>query len=99
VEARSGHHRAIIYNGAGCTGNTLDTEIDFGCGGTCHQVSNIASVLLVQDGTGNPKPTADFFSDGNCKTSIAHAGIFKGEHSGCTNMPSTASSFYLYFDC
>jgi hypothetical protein len=99
LHSRSGDHHSVVYNGAGCSGNTIDTVVNFGCGGVCHSVSNIQSVLLVQEGTGNPKPTAQFFSDGDCKNSIQSAGIFRGEHSGCTSMSQTANSYYLYFDC
>ncbi|KAK3690531.1 hypothetical protein B0T22DRAFT_481704 [Podospora appendiculata] len=100
VERRGGDHHSVVYDGDGCSGDTLDTQINFGCGGTCHQVSNIQSVLLVQATTGNPKPTADFFASSDCTGSrVLHAGIFSGEHSGCSDMPSTANSYYLYYNC
>ncbi|KAN0112452.1 hypothetical protein V8E51_005403 [Hyaloscypha variabilis] len=99
LEARSGDHYAVVYNGAGCTGSSLDVEINFGCGGTCHQVGGIASILLSQAGTGNPKPTAELYSDSNCENGITHAGIFSGQNDGCTNTAETANSFYLYFNC
>lgn len=82
-------------------GNSVFEKREFGCGGECHPFDSAMSILLRQAGVGNPKPTADLFSDYNCKTMIQHAGIFKGEHSGCTSFKSgdVAHSAYLYFDC
>jgi hypothetical protein len=101
LAARSGNHEANVYSGSFCSGTGLGSTVNFGCGGTCHQTgSDIYSILLNQDGTGNPKPTASLFSGSNCDgTQVASAGIFSGEHSGCTNLGSPARSYYLYFNC
>ncbi|KAK4233653.1 hypothetical protein C8A03DRAFT_38626 [Achaetomium macrosporum] len=99
--ARSGTHTATVFAGTFCTGTNLGSTVNFGCGGTCHTASdNINSILLNQEGTGNPKPTADLFSGTNCDgTKVAHAGIFSGEHAGCTNLDTPARSYFLFFDC
>ncbi|KAK1753651.1 hypothetical protein QBC47DRAFT_415421 [Echria macrotheca] len=99
--ARSGNHEANVYTGNFCSGNSVGSTVNFGCGGVCHTANqDIWSILLNQDGTGNPKPTADLFSGSNCDgNKVSHAGIFSGEHSGCTNLNSPARSYYLYFNC
>ncbi|PGH12964.1 hypothetical protein AJ79_03937 [Helicocarpus griseus UAMH5409] len=98
---RSGDRQASVYSGSGCSGVTLGADRNFGCGGTCHQTSSpIFSILLVQENVGNPKPTASLFAGRNCDgEQVASAGIFAGEHSGCTNLGKGAYSYYLYYDC
>ncbi|KFY21631.1 hypothetical protein V493_07241, partial [Pseudogymnoascus sp. VKM F-4281 (FW-2241)] len=96
---RSGKHFANAYSANSCSGQVLATVHEFGCGGQCHRVSGGHSILLSQEGTGNPKPTAAYYSDENCQHHLGDAGIFKGEHSGCTNSRETFGSFYLYFNC
>jgi hypothetical protein len=90
-----------VYSGNGCSGADLGAVVNFGCGGICHQSDNpIYSILLKQDGTGNPKPTASLFAGTNCDGAVvAKAGIFSGEHSGCTDLKNPARSYYLYFNC
>jgi hypothetical protein len=94
-----GDHSANVYNGLYCSGDSLGRWINFGCGGTCHTVSDGWSVLLYQTTSGNPKPTADFFSDTGCKNKVLHAGIESGQVAGCTNSNSQFNSFYLYYNC
>lgn len=100
-EVRSGSHLANIYSGSDCTGYTVLSVKDFGCGGTCYQFGRGSSVFLQQDGTGNPKPTVDLFTSNTCSGNPDHAGIYTGEHSGCTNADSQGKwgSAYLYYDC
>lgn len=100
--AQSGTRTATIFDGGSCTGSSIDSFVNFGCGGTCHSYPNrnIVSVLLNQQFTGNPKPTADFYASSDCSGSrVLHAGILNSQNAGCSNMPSTAHSFYLYHNC
>lgn len=101
ITARSGWRTANVYSGNFCSGQTLASTINFGCGGTCHKVNNeIWSILLNQEGTGNPKPTASLFSGTNCDgQQVASAGIYKNNYSGCTNLNNPARSYYLYWNC
>jgi hypothetical protein len=98
---RSGNREAVIYDAIYCSGDVLDTETNFGCGGTCHQVSGGASILLKQDSKKGAQPTASLFSDSYCKNKIASAGIYSGQYSGCTNVNDNDvfNSVYLYYDC
>ena len=100
-EARSGSHIANIYTDLDCAGRTVLSVKNFGCGGTCYQFGRASSILLLQDGTGNPKPTANLYASNTCSGTPNKAGIFSGEHSGCTNAASQGiwGSAYLYFDC
>ncbi|KFZ18094.1 hypothetical protein V502_04308 [Pseudogymnoascus sp. VKM F-4520 (FW-2644)] len=66
IAERSGSHFANAYSGGSCSGSVLASVKDFGCGGQCHKVSGGHSILLNQEGTGNPKPTASYFSDEGC---------------------------------
>ncbi|KFY04370.1 hypothetical protein V491_09376 [Pseudogymnoascus sp. VKM F-3775] len=99
IVERSGDHYANVYGGQYCSGDVLAAVPEFGCGGQCHKITNGVSILLGQSGTGNPKPTASYFSDSNCQHQIGSAGIYAGEHTGCTNSGQFFNSFYLYFNC
>ncbi|KAN0073129.1 hypothetical protein V8E54_008349 [Elaphomyces granulatus] len=81
---RKGDIEATVWSNPGCTGTDLLTQVNFGCGGTCYQVSNAYSILLQRSNKG-PKPTATLFADSNCKSQLASAGIYNGEYSGCTS--------------
>jgi hypothetical protein len=96
---RGGNHYAVVWSNPGCSGTNLLTQVNYGCGGTCYQVSNAFSINLSQDTTGGAKPTANLFSDSNCKDSVAKAGIFKGNNDGCTSTQYGVNSLYLYFNC
>jgi hypothetical protein len=96
---RGGNYQAVLWSNTGCSGTNLLTQVDFGCGGTCYQVSNANSIALSQDTTGGKKPTANLYSDSNCETFIVKAGILSGNHDGCTNTPYPVNSVYLYFGC
>jgi hypothetical protein len=96
---RDGNHEAVFYDGILCSGNTLDTQVNFGCGGECHQVSGGGSILLKQDSTKGKQPSANLYSDSYCTTQIGKAGIYSGEHSGCTNSNGLFNSVYLYYGC
>ncbi|KAK4226023.1 hypothetical protein QBC38DRAFT_500763 [Podospora fimiseda] len=100
ITARSGWRTANVYTGSFCSGQTLGSHINFGCGGSCHKVDGqIWSILLNQEGTGNPKPTASLFMGDNCSGQHVSAGIYKNQHSGCTNLNNPAKSYYLYWNC
>ncbi|CAJ2512029.1 Uu.00g076540.m01.CDS01 [Anthostomella pinea] len=46
--------------------------------------------------------TATVYSGSSCSGTdlgVLSAGIFNGEHSGCSNTGSAARSYYLYYDC
>jgi hypothetical protein len=94
-------HVATVFAGTFCTGTNLGSTTNFGCGGTCHTASsNINSILLNQEGTGNPKPTADLFSGTNCDgDKVFHAGVFSGQNAGCSSLTVPARSYFLFFDC
>ncbi|KAI9715755.1 MAG: hypothetical protein M1812_005753 [Candelaria pacifica] len=101
IEARSGAHSANIYTGLGCSGATVLNVDKFGCGGHCFTFGQGSSILLQQEGTKNPKPTASLYASDNCSGKYQSAGILGGEHSACTNAPGLQGwgSAYLYFDC
>jgi len=98
---RSGSHLANIYSGLDCTGYTIISVKDFGCGGTCYRLDRASSVFIQQEDTGNPKPTVDLYTSNTCSGTPDHAGIYSGEHSGCTNANSQGiwGSAYLYYNC
>ncbi|KAN0085007.1 hypothetical protein V8E54_001474 [Elaphomyces granulatus] len=96
---RGGNHEATVWSNPGCSGTDLLTQVNFGCGGTCYQVSNAYSILLQQSSKWGAQPTANLYSDSNCKSQVAKAGIYSGEYSGCTNTDYGVNSIYLYYNC
>jgi len=89
-----------LYDSQYCSGNILNTLVDFGCGGQCFPLPYAGmSVYLDQDKGGNPKPTIDVFSDSNCQTKVGHDGISGNQNGGCTNSDTPFLSYYAYFDC
>jgi hypothetical protein len=96
---RGGNHEAVIYDAIYCSGDVLATVVNFGCGGTCHQVTGGASIFLKQDSTKGAQPTANLFTDSNCKNKLGSAGIYSGQYSGCTNPNGDFNSVYLYYNC
>jgi hypothetical protein len=103
LERRGGDHWANLYSGTHCSGNSVGSISNFGCSNTCYKVSGGSglSVLLYQSTTGNPKPTASFFSDDYCSDQIFSAGIWSGQLSGCTDSPNGQyfRSFHVYYNC
>ena len=102
LDPLSGNHIAVIYTDLDCSGSSINKWVNFGCGGQCWALGRASSILLTQQGTGNPKPTANLYNSNNCQGSFEKAGIFSGEHSGCTNANSgqyTWGSAYLYYNC
>ena len=102
LDPLSGNHIAVIYTDLDCSGSSINKWVNFGCGGECWALGRASSILLTQEYTGNPKPTANLYSSNNCQGSFERAGIFSGEHSGCTNANSgqyTWGSAYLYYNC
>lgn len=98
-EALNGWRSASLYSAPYCTAENVGYYYNFGCGGTCYQISGARSILLYQESAGNPVPTADLFSDTNCKNKVTHAGIWKGNVAGCSSWDTTAQSVYLYWNC
>ncbi|KAI8623336.1 hypothetical protein F5Y19DRAFT_493085 [Xylariaceae sp. FL1651] len=96
---RGGDHSANFFTGSSCTGSSLASSLNFGCGGTCIRLNGAHSILLNEQTTDNPKPTASLFSDGNCKNQTGSAGINSGQNAGCTNLNTAANSAYLYYNC
>lgn len=96
---RSGDHQAIIYTNYHCSGVSLVDEYNFGCGGYCYNFQTGRSILLMQQGTGNPKPTASLFYSADCQGSYQSAGTWKDQVDGCTDASNEWKSAYLYFDC
>lgn len=96
---RGGNHYAVVWSNPGCSGTDLLTQVNFGCGGTCYTVSNAFSIALSEDSTGGPQPTASLFSDSSCNDLVAKAGIYSGNHDGCTSTQYGVNSVYLYYNC
>ncbi|KAL2220482.1 hypothetical protein M432DRAFT_589788 [Thermoascus aurantiacus ATCC 26904] len=97
---RSGYHYAHIAFDYNCGANYKFVE-NFGCGGTCYTGFQALSILLHQDGAGNPKPTGSMFSSSDCTGSYQSVGIASGQLDGCTNKQGGGywQSAYLYFNC
>ncbi|KAN0071011.1 hypothetical protein V8E54_011176 [Elaphomyces granulatus] len=93
------NHEATVWSSPGCSGTDLLSVPNFGCGGTCYPVSNAVSILLQQDTTKQPHPSANLYSDSNCQNFVAKAGIYSGEHTGCTDTSYGVYSLYLYYNC
>lgn len=100
LAARSGQRQWQGFGSNGCTGQKTAVTSGFGCG-VCVTASSFPfeSGWLWREGTGNPYPTADYYTKDNCKGSkIFHQGINSGAHTSCNNVVR-ANSVILYQGC
>ncbi|KAH6643881.1 hypothetical protein C7974DRAFT_8695 [Boeremia exigua] len=98
LEARSGGNQWIGFSSSDCTAGYIETRTNFGCG-LCVIPSNfIYSGYLWREGTGNPYPTADYYTSACAGTKLHHQGIVSGSHSSC-NAITRAASVLLYQGC
>lgn len=99
LEARSGGNAWEGYTSSGCGGTQIGRVTNFGCG-VCYTGNYfIYSGWLWREGTGNPYPTADYYTVAGCSGSkLHHQGILSGQHTSCDGI-TRAASVILYQGC
>lgn len=99
LDARSGDNAWEGWSGSSCTGGKIGRVTNFKCG-VCFTGNNfIYGGWLWRQGTGNPYPTADYFTMAGCSGSVLHhQGIFSGQHTSCDSI-TRAPSVILYQGC
>ncbi|KAJ4987938.1 hypothetical protein SVAN01_06513 [Stagonosporopsis vannaccii] len=98
LEARSGGNQWIGYSSNNCGGGQITSSSNFGCGVCVTTSQFIYSGYLWREGTGNPYPTADYYTSACSGTKLHHQGIVGGSHSSC-NAVTRAASVILYQGC
>ncbi|EMD63204.1 hypothetical protein GGP41_005217 [Bipolaris sorokiniana] len=100
IEARAGGRQWQGYSASGCSGGQTAVTSGFGCG-VCVSATNFYfySGWLWRERSGNPYPTADYYTQSGCRgTKLHHQGIEGSQTSSCNDV-TRAASVILYQGC